>query len=457
MADPFLLAHHAGPLVFNLSGKLVPVSIRDQMVRGRLFVDRAVEEGVITPGPDTGLLVVGGGACGATAAIRAAERQVHATLVEASPRLFRAQAGCPTRWIDPAQYDWPLDHWAAGGFPVAGLPMPLPWTAARADTVAVGWRALLAAAIARFGTSLLDVRLRSRPTIHSPPGSPFVQATIVTPAGSVPRRFGAVLVTVGFGLEDTSAPPHYTGLAFWEPDLFQQPNVGLPHGVGPRVTISGAGDGALQDFIRILSGLESVRDFVQACGLPGDVAKALKDLDRCVAAAFHWGATTEHDHPLHTQLDAECRAQANAALADPAVARNLDGLLAGRSSVHLRLVHRCVHLTPYYLLNRFAVLLVDEHFQRKHGFPLLIPRASVAEVKGASPHSCSSPANCHGQPHDVVFKPWPDCRFPARSGRAPVGASNVVIIRHGIRPTAPPFANLTPLAQPRQVLPFYLM
>ena len=41
MADPFLTAHLVAPLQFELGGRLWPVSIRDQMVRGQLFVRRA--------------------------------------------------------------------------------------------------------------------------------------------------------------------------------------------------------------------------------------------------------------------------------------------------------------------------------------------------------------------------------------------------------------------------------
>src|ERR1039457_695001 len=125
MADPFLLAHHVAPRVFNISGRLTPVSLKDQMIRGRLFVDRAYENGEISSARDRGLLVIGGGACGIPAAIRAAQYKVSATVVERSPRLFDLQAGCRTRWLDPAQYDWPLDHWTAGYFPWAGGTMPL--------------------------------------------------------------------------------------------------------------------------------------------------------------------------------------------------------------------------------------------------------------------------------------------------------------------------------------------
>ena len=52
MPDPFLLAHIVAPLQFDLSGTLTPISIRDQMLRGRLIVDRAVEQGLVGPRRD---------------------------------------------------------------------------------------------------------------------------------------------------------------------------------------------------------------------------------------------------------------------------------------------------------------------------------------------------------------------------------------------------------------------
>jgi len=50
----------AYPPLFNLAGKLSPVSIRDQMVRGQLLAVRAHEEKLVTS--DYPLLVIGAGA-----------------------------------------------------------------------------------------------------------------------------------------------------------------------------------------------------------------------------------------------------------------------------------------------------------------------------------------------------------------------------------------------------------
>jgi hypothetical protein len=59
----------AYPPLFNLAGKLSPVSIRDQMVRGQLLAVRAHEEKLVTN--DYPLLVIGAGAAGVTVALTA--------------------------------------------------------------------------------------------------------------------------------------------------------------------------------------------------------------------------------------------------------------------------------------------------------------------------------------------------------------------------------------------------
>jgi len=41
--------HLVAPLFFDIGGRQAPISIRDQMVRGRMAVDRAIEEGLIGP------------------------------------------------------------------------------------------------------------------------------------------------------------------------------------------------------------------------------------------------------------------------------------------------------------------------------------------------------------------------------------------------------------------------
>jgi hypothetical protein len=121
----------------------------------------------------------------------------------------------------------------------------------------------------------------------------------------------------------------------------------------------------------------------------------------------------------------------------------------------IKLVHHCNHLTPTYALNRFLTLLIAEFLVDEFNESVLQPQCSVIQVQGISGHTCAMDAKaCHGQAHEVQFSRWDDCA--AKTGGAPLPADifDIVILRHGIDKDTAPFNGLTPLAQPRQVLPY---
>jgi hypothetical protein len=122
--DPFLAAHMVAPLMLEIGPRLSPVSIRDQMVRAALAVDRALHEGLI--GRARPLFVVGAGVAGASAAIRASGAGVPTVLVDRD-QAFSRQRGCFTRWVDPTQYDWPALHAEEGVYPWKGPAVELPF------------------------------------------------------------------------------------------------------------------------------------------------------------------------------------------------------------------------------------------------------------------------------------------------------------------------------------------
>jgi len=142
MNDTFLVTHQISALRFSIGGLLSPISIRDQMVRAKMFVDRAIDEHLISA--RRGLFVVGAGAAGVTAAMYAASMGFPVTLIDRRERPFHLQRECHTRWIDPTQYDWPASHWNEGIFPWDSNmwdaeAAPLRWAADLAYNVAAGW------------------------------------------------------------------------------------------------------------------------------------------------------------------------------------------------------------------------------------------------------------------------------------------------------------------------------
>lgn len=459
MADPFLVAHHAAPRVFDISGKLSPVSVRDQMIRGQLFAQRAEAAGEITSKPGEGLLILGAGAGGVAAGITAASLGVPTTVLEPSPYPFRTQTRCSTRWIDPTQYDWPLDHWVAGQFPLTGLPPPLPWRSGFATHAAAFWQTALQSFLIGGGSPLLDLKLATTfINCQCPAGASNIQATYFAQNTLQTHSYGAVLVAVGFGTENIQVGPTYRGFAFWESDLFSAPNWGMPGSAAPRIVISGAGDGALQDLLRIMTRLDSAKDVLDGSGVSAGAAMQLKDLDRAAHGAMAWGAGPQHDHAWHAFLDTECRRLVRFELQQSAVRQKLATMLRHMPQ-HIELIHSCTHLTPLYVLNRFLAWLIAEYLKEEKGVSLLVARTRLTSVASAtSGHICTlSPAACHGRAHEIELETARDCRNSTLPSSTRKAIKDVIVVRHGITAPAQAIQNLTPAVRPRQILPPFIL
>jgi hypothetical protein len=152
------------------------------MVRGCLVIQRAFENRLINKKDP--ILVVGAGAGGASASIRAAELGATVYLVDLAPGPFLVQARARTRWLDPTQYDWPAEHWDRGYYPWdPTVRLPLLYPALRADQLAAGWTSALHAAAAGALHGRLFIRYNTRVTAIKPTaGSPDLR---IGPARSI--------------------------------------------------------------------------------------------------------------------------------------------------------------------------------------------------------------------------------------------------------------------------------
>jgi hypothetical protein len=120
-------------------------------------------------------------------------------------------------------------------------------------------------------------------------------------SGATPNVFGMMLWCVGFGDERRFAPPRYTGFAFWETDRFEHPLWGV--GRAPEdlsALVSGGGDGALQDVIRLITGEKSAIDVYQGLvragwTLPDDVRHQLFTAEDQAQRALLWCAPRSRD------------------------------------------------------------------------------------------------------------------------------------------------------------------
>jgi hypothetical protein len=285
MSDPILDAHREDPHHYVISGP-APISIRDQVLRGVMLVERLLEAGEISA--ERPLLVVGAGAGGASAAIQAAAQGISTTLVERNNASFLTQRLAATRIIDPIQYDWPLDHCYIGRFPWAAhhAPLPLSFAAARADQLAIRWQYELRAAAATF-PSLLTVRFSTTVSNVVPvqPGD-LLHVTLGS-GGSI--DVGAIVNAKGFGneqcrIEYPSGTLCYEGQPFWGPDSFVTLDPSKH-----EVLISGAGDGALQDYLRIVTGLGRAIDIVRWLNIPSSVLQTIQSAEGQVAPGSKLG------------------------------------------------------------------------------------------------------------------------------------------------------------------------
>ncbi len=449
------------------------------MLRARLLVERCYAEGLIAP--TRPLLVIGGGVAGAVATMVAATLRIPVVLLEQQADLFTRQL-LSTRHLDPTEYDWPARHWREGKFPWhtsrpshAGPVMPLPYWTASAQHLGIAWQRLVSlwegqspgntfATIIRgchFTKTMLRRSAKQKDWL-------FLHHNIAQLPPN-PVAFGAAISCVGFPHEKRFVPAapvpgkkQYAGFEFWGDDPLLLPNCGVPVASSPlRVLISGAGDGALQDFLRVLTGGNAkalydalfskvgLQHFIPYYRPPGyrflPFAQTEDEAHRACSFAAkdgHW--TLDQWHSAYvTEIDRIWT------FWGPKEQQRLAQVL--RPNVEVTLVHPCRHFGFCYGLNRVLVLLVTRLHAQQSGRPvaeILQSGHEVDAVDGAN-HSCGDPWVCHGKPHEVWIRSA-DC-FASSSSSQLLGTFQSVIIRHGATPQ-PLFGTA---ALPRQVVPYH--
>lgn len=496
--DPFLLAHRIRPYVFEIGGAQSPGSIRDQMLRACMLVDRAVELKLLSN--DRRLLVVGAGAAGASAAIRAAKAGIETTLIEKENQPFNVQAESHTRWISPTQYDWPAIHWDENKFPWFGEPMPLPYSADYAKNLALAWKAALDDARAMYRDKFVflqntevdksqwvEVARSGEEIIRSfPVKDRLVEVYFLTNKGetnedgtpkftkSSANKYGMVIASVGTGKEQLSIPgSEFVGYSFWANDPFNSPRLGLGVVETPRVLIIGGGDGGLQDFLRIITGTRSahhiykslpfgVQSILVNSGLVRDLIEKYAFTAEEQAQRSHiWNNRKQQDHYVLKQVDRNHENVIDTIVSDTKLWNSVCkafGSMIMRSAMpgNIKLIHKCNHFKKSYGLNRFLALLINRYLNQHNIFPFLSNR-EITQIKGIG-HNCGDPSECHGKDHSVSFEES-KCGTPGDDqetlGNIPDEVYNVIIIRSGPRERKYYFAG-SPITNPRHVLPYYL-
>ena len=411
-----------------------PQSVRDQMVRAQTVVQIGVEQGLIKPGRVTKrLVVVGAGAAGATAALTALDAGVHTTLVHNAPDrndAFGLQRLSP-RFLDPTIYDWPAPQWREldWGREVAMLP----WSSGRAaDIVNRYWQPAWELAVNRHFGGLLEIASPRDLHQHVDRGTP----ASIRLSGQLVRA-GLVVECIGPGEErvwlgGTAEAGGFRGFAYWdETDPVARQDYRLP--AGQRAIVSGGGDGALQEFLWLATGVTG-RTLAEA--LPLDMfAAAGREVEDQYQREYVWLSADNFERRDHDVLTSWHRAWTTLVaniLGDTSRAarlkRALDPFLRDEPPVDL--AFSCDHFGYCFALNRLLVLLVDRLLLEKFGRSHLYSGLAVTNCEGRG-HACTAPIDCHGRPHEVKLSAR-GCRDVGHVGSPTTLAADVVVIRHGI-------------------------
>jgi hypothetical protein len=316
--------------------------------------------------------------------------------------------------------------------------VPLQWRSDFANALASRWTGQLLSAIAASRSSGVGFRFLSGTTLDSG-GLIYSGGTLsVQTSGLTSVRFGAgcALFCVGFGSDSVDVGP-FSGPPFWETDSLAKPSCGLRS--PPRVVISGGGDGALQDYLRAVTGFHTPRDLysiveqylpVHALLTPlmsaEDVAHRKRfwsgsDSDRCAAL-----------RELH-QVHISCVRTLRHLAGWRALVSHLLALIMSRGLISVHLVHRCDHFGACYPINRFLTLLVAACLQ-EGGMPSIMQSLAVHQVSGDR-HACAGhwPA-CFGHSHTIGFRhEFCVSASPALGGMI----ADIVIVRHGVQAGRP--------------------
>lgn len=214
------------------------VTFYNQQVRALNLIKALFDHEDLLPGYRLG--VVGAGAAGITAAMAAAKKGCEVTLYEKAGDVLNIQAHS-NRFVHPHMYEWP----EPGSFVSrAGLPF-LDWHADEARKVVKRLRR----EFKKFRADAPDkIEFRNMTTVENIEqiepikwGEPRIR---LTAPNKPPEEFHAVILAIGFGLEQRTFPDIALP-SYWDGDQIQG-----PERKDQRFLISGAGDGGLIDLAR---------------------------------------------------------------------------------------------------------------------------------------------------------------------------------------------------------------
>jgi hypothetical protein len=335
--------------------------------------------------------------------------------------------------------------------------------------LALVWRSELQRHAARYPLRLLTGRritAASRLQIAATP-HPIECLDVTLDDGSVVHA-GAWVDAKGFGRERCAVSRAgrfvYEGAPFWGPDSFDRLDPDRH-----TVLISGSGDGALQDYLRVITHRSTANDIVDACNIPPDILHAVQSAEDRSLRGRSWAsddapARAAEEDPYFRELEYAHRQAVRRALSYPVVRAGLASVVPGRP-VKTHVVYREDYISAYYGLNRFLALLIADYIEMQpNGWQSLYPGTAIDSIVDdpSDPHDCidSGTGRAKGTydpTHTMLlthecFEKWHSVTFSGGASPGQTMAYNVVIVRHGLE-QAPRLA----LKRTRHLLPYHLV
>ncbi|MBJ7312223.1 NAD(P)-binding protein [Rugamonas sp. CCM 8940] len=380
-----LLALKCAYNTFDLSSGLSNVSIRDQMVRAKLLIRDLVH----SKEPCREILIVGAGIAGACAAVEAAKHEIRVVCVDRNERPFQLQHVSAHRYVGPYMYEWPAAFSELQHFP------PLDWPDAKTMSkffrTEFGWRALEPMA-SNVLADKLDTWLRDRLAAPATPAQPHPEFLMALPAAQVRQyvlafikgrkplagQFKAarhwpdgsvadvdirpdfVILAAGMGRENCTLVEGVEGIKFWKDDTLWQPAVNTK-----QVGIFGGGDGAMQDFLRVLSIFNHPLAFIEALKQDHAVRVLLEreyayllSIEQQHRLESTWTLPSA-SHDIWRQIDSQCREVAQRLAMHYCVRRAVAAGVKPDGGGRVELFCREAYFGKAYLLNRFMLHLLN--------------------------------------------------------------------------------------------------
>lgn len=392
----------------------VDISIRYQCSVGQSIIEGALDQKIIKP--NARLCVIGAGVAGCAAAMTAVNAQVHTDLF--GP-LFFAQGNCRTRILHPYQYTWPEEGWEQE----ADIHSPLQWERGPSHEVAEKWKTQ----ILNFAAEKTYLRInQSLPARQVASIETFGDFLAAYPQITKERPYDMILLATGWKeIVQTKTTPPFKGWTFWETDKVAEE---LPE--RPKLIISGAGDGALQDCLRFCF------NAIPAT-LIADLDQTLKARRKKTATETFKGSADQEKaifEGFHEKNPAE-RAAACAAVEeiwDSRVKRFANDHLVIIEEVFRRFARfrfekgtiRILTKDPYlgrcYPLNRALAALLF-HVAKLKSWDFKLCKSSEINAMIPQIHSCGDPNICWSKDHHLNIATMES------------GLFQFIIVRHGVQ------------------------